>query len=384
MYNEGPDYVNLLPVSGRYEGEMTQGKPDSDLPELLELRVDIDPRYNYSPVLNIVSGDFYQNPRTQRIYRRKSWIVDKPTISKSQEQVKLTGMLEYYRGTHPQMEVSIVISPDQNPMQAEASFSQDGHRPNKKTYLCKKKSDHFRQVTLGLEVCKSVKKPFVPSYDTHALKLRPPNLPQRKLTIEQAYLDAGIDIKIIPHSINKLKDDSWEDDDLYQAMKKYYDQVRVESPEWHIWCLLARKYYKSHQGLMFDFIDHENHPPDRQGCAIFIENELRWFKNLPSGKAKDDGEALGLLQFLFAYVHEIGHVFNLPHTFLDHRPGALSWMNYPEKYNGGGSENKFWEGFRFMFDRYELIHLRHGDWFSVIPGGEDFLHAVTLRNSRSL
>src|SRR5262245_34191022 len=61
------------PVSGRYEGEMTAPAPGR---HLLDLRVDIDPRYDNSPVMNRVSGDFYQLNRFNVPGRaRKSWRV---------------------------------------------------------------------------------------------------------------------------------------------------------------------------------------------------------------------------------------------------------------------------------------------------------------------
>ncbi len=45
------------PVSGRYEGDRSG---TGTLPNVLHLRVDIDRRSQNSPVMNRVSGDFYQ------------------------------------------------------------------------------------------------------------------------------------------------------------------------------------------------------------------------------------------------------------------------------------------------------------------------------------
>ena len=69
-------------------------------------------------------------------------------------------------------------------------------------------------------------------------------------------------------------------------------------------------------------------------------------------------------EFLYVYVHEIGHAFNLVHSWDKGRPESLSWMNNPIY------QTDFWDNFRFRFDDEELIHLRHGDRSSIIPGGE--------------
>src|SRR5690606_22784138 len=80
-------------------------------------------------------------------------------------------------------------------------------------------------------------------------------------------------------------------------------------------------------------------------------------------------------------VHELGHCFNLFHSFhktymnppQPNRPDSLSWMNYPYNYTGGsGGEAAFWSAFPFQFDALELAHLRHGFRNNVIMGGANF------------
>ena len=76
------------PVSGRYEGEAT-AVPVAGQERLLDLRVDIDPRYENSPVMENLSGDLYQvhriripgrRSRTWRVYQ-ESWIVEEPEVA---------------------------------------------------------------------------------------------------------------------------------------------------------------------------------------------------------------------------------------------------------------------------------------------------------------
>ncbi|NIN69589.1 MAG: hypothetical protein GTO63_33885, partial [Anaerolineae bacterium] len=67
---------------------------------------------------------------------------------------------------------------------------------------------------------------------------------------------------------------------------------------------------------------------------------------------------------------EMGHAFNFLHSWDKGRPDALSWMNYPHKYDRRNGAGSFWGNFRMRFDDEELIHLRHGDRASVIMGGD--------------
>src|ERR671919_674686 len=77
--------LRIGPVSGRYEGSRTTPVAGG---ELLDLRVDVDPRYANSPVLDRVSGDFYTVYSIRilgriirwRVYR-ESWIVDSPRVT---------------------------------------------------------------------------------------------------------------------------------------------------------------------------------------------------------------------------------------------------------------------------------------------------------------
>jgi hypothetical protein len=105
--------------------------------------------------------------------------------------------------------------------------------------------------------------------------------------------------------------------------------------------------------------------PQRQGCAVF--------HNGIGGTTADK-----LRLQLYTYVHELGHCFNLLHSWQKalanppgvNRPAALSWMNYPWNYPGGAAA--FWSAFPFQFDGPELTHLRHGFRNNVIMGGDPF------------
>ena len=137
---------------------------------------------------------------------------------------------------------------------------------------------------------------------------------------------------------------------------------------------------------MFDYLPQGTEAPDRQGCTVFREHW--WFDNLPAGVPANQNEAEALRQFLYTYVHEIGHAFNLLHSWqkgfanppADGDEDDLSWMNYPSRYDGlpGNNPGAFWNAFPLQFEDPELLHLRHGDRPTVIFGGEPFGQGAAL------
>jgi len=118
-------------------------------------------------------------------------------------------------------------------------------------------------------------------------------------------------------------------------------------------------------GIMFDQQGRQ-----RQGCADFHASL--------AGTTPDR-----LRSQLYTCVHELGHCFNLFHSFhkefmnppQPNRLGALSWMNYPQRYqpsSGPGGTAAFWSAFPFRFDDLELVHLRHAFRDNIIMGGNPF------------
>lgn len=367
------------PVSGRYDGEMTT--PDKGK-YALDLRVDIDQRNANSPVLDRISGDIYQiysfswgrHKYTWRVYR-ESGIVDNPTVKWSKCAVGITGSVRSWKGIHIITDVEIVI-PWQGSIIGPAEVKFISPIGNSSTYTCKKVSNAFREVTLEVDVCKSVNTtPILPSYDTHAHSNRPTDLPQRTLTIEEAYDEAGIDVTVNPtHTFiddSAARFNTWSPAELHDAMEQHFSRYPGTWPKWNMWCLLAGTFDNSGVGgIMFDAAaayGGAGETPERQGCAVFRNHS--WFNNLASNPANDT-QAAAMRKFLYTYVHEMGHAFNFLHSWNKSRPDALSWMNYDWKYDIRNGSDSFWNNFRMRFDDEELIHIRHGDRASVIMGGD--------------
>ena len=118
----------------------------------------------------------------------------------------------------------------------------------------------------------------------------------------------------------------------------------------------------------------------RRGCAVFQRS---------TGWQSDDEKRF----LLFIYVHELGHCFNLNHSWNKpnnelsseaDRYSTLSWMNLPWRYysskeSRGGEA--FWEAFDFQFDSSELMHLRHGFRNDVIFGGNTFNRKIDTKST---
>ena len=117
--------------------------------------------------------------------------------------------------------------------------------------------------------------------------------------------------------------------------------------------------------------------PERQGFAVFRKHS--WFDDLVTGTPTNQDQARAMRQFLYTWVHEAGHAFNLLHSWNKSRPSSLSWMNYDWKYDQLNGEDAFWADFRFRFDDEELIHIRHGDRARSSWAGTRGRPAVTSR-----
>jgi hypothetical protein len=202
-------------------------------------------------------------------------------------------------------------------------------------------------------------------------------------------MEAGVDLTINPtHTvIDDTNNPTWTVDELHDAMESYFSQYAGQWPKWHVWSLLASSYISSGvAGIMFDYnlSTADDTKPDRQGCAVFRNHQ--WFNNLPAGSPANDNEASALRDFLYTYVHELGHCFNLMHSWQKSlanppgtdRPDSLSWMNYPWMYDQRHSSGDFWANFFLRFDDEELIHIRHGNRKSVIMGGEPFAEHAAI------
>ncbi|MFQ3611905.1 MAG: hypothetical protein SNJ72_10480 [Fimbriimonadales bacterium] len=344
-------------VSGRYRGRLGYWE--------LELRVDVDGRRP----LQRVSGDFYMLSGATRNYFG-SFIVNSVHLAVSATRVVITGRADT-SWTTPYRNIRLVIPRVplfRPPADAALTFLTDAGAEGV-TYVCSYESNFFRAVQLEVDCVAGVT--AFDSYNTGSL---PSGGTARVLSVPEAFREAGIDMQVggaanvVPLS-GAGANAKWSDAELHDAMETHFS-LWHDVPQWKVWLLAAYEHElgPSLLGIMFDQKGRQ-----RQGCAVFHRG---------IGGVSAEQKRLQL----YTYVHELGHCFNLLHSWqkqyatpsAPNRPASLSWMNYPWRFPGGPSA--FWSAFPFQFDDLEVIHLRHAFRNHVVPGGSDFTVGSALED----
>jgi hypothetical protein len=352
-----PIPVRLRTVSGRYLGVLGAFQ--------LELRVDVD----RSRPMNRVSGDFFQVSGGTTTYLG-SFVVNSPAITFTASQIKIKGQGSFtFSAGAPVVQVTIerrTIFQPQAP--ATLQFFTTSGSPGA-TYTCGFSSSYFRTVRIETDWVSDATLPVFSSYNTGSL---PSGGAARNLSVVGAYAEAGIEV--IPTSggnqinVADAVDAKWSNAELHASMQKHFT-LWADLPQWAVWLVVAQKHDLGPglYGIMFD-----QQGKQRQGCAVFHQ-----------GIGGTTAEQLRLQ--IYTYVHELGHCFNLLHSWqkqyasppAPNRPNSLSWMNYPWNYPNGGAAG-FWSRFPFQFDNEEIIHLRHAYRNNIVMGGNDFAVGAAL------
>jgi hypothetical protein len=197
---------------------------------------------------------------------------------------------------------------------------------------------------------------------------RPPTLPTETISIEDVFRRAGFRVtrtngdNVVPLS-GAGSDAAWSDAELHDAMETYWSRF-ANAPQWSVWTFFAALSDQGSGlgGIMFDDIG----PHHRQGAAVFMDS----FISTPPAGDPDGAAAVQRMQFWTA-VHELGHTFNLAHSWqktltiggrgpwvpLTDDNEARSFMSYPFRVNGGPSA--FFSDFAYRFTDDELLFMRH-------------------------
>lgn len=328
-------------ISGLYRGQ------DGDA--RLELRVDVD---GNRPT-GRVSGDLFDVAGATVTYAG-SFVVHAPVITARGEESRIEGR-GVFTFDAPAREVTVTISGGSGTAEIAG-----------RSYPVAFASPSFRTVLLEQDsVAGTV--PFT-SYHTGALP-GPTGSPPRELTLAAAMAEAGIELTLAEPGVIPVEgsgaDLAWDDAELHHAMVRQFSHFG-DAPAWRVWMLVADKHVSGYRGIMFDYNDAHQ----RQGAAVFYD------------AIKGDSPRARRAQ-LRTYVHELGHAFNLLHSWQKNlatppQPlgphgglGDLSWMNYVQNYHPGG-EPAYWAAFPFQFTDSELVHLRHGFFRDVAMGANAF------------
>ncbi|MFI7443916.1 hypothetical protein [Nonomuraea indica] len=328
-------------ISGLYQGQ------DGDT--RLELRVDVD---GARPT-GRVSGDLFSVAGATTAYAG-SFVVHAPAVLAEGGRTRVTGrgVFTFDAGAG---EVSITLT-------AGSGTAKVAGRAYRVAFV----SPYFRQVLLEQDAVAGTA-PFT-AYHTGALP-GPAGSAPRELGVASAFAEAGVGLTLAEPGVIPVDgagaDLTWNDAELHHAMTQQFSRFG-DAAAWRVWLLVATRHEGGYRGIMFD----HNGAHQRQGAAVFHDT------------IKGDTPQARRAQ-LRTYVHELGHAFNLLHSWQKHlaRPpqqlgpdggfGDLSWMNYAHAYRPGG-EAAYWAAFPFAFTDAELVHLRHGFFHDVAMGAHPF------------
>jgi hypothetical protein len=205
---------------------------------------------------------------------------------------------------------------------------------------------------------------------------RPASMACETLSIEEVFRRAGFDVTVSQGSgtlpitgagANAL----WSDQEMHDAMQVYWSRF-ADAPQWAMWVLFAATHETGTNlgGIMFDDIG----PNHRQGTAIFNDS---FISTPPVGDPAPD--AWVQRSRFWTVCHEMGHAFNLAHSWqksqggwipLADEPEARSFMNY--HFYVAGGEAAFFADFEYRFSDQELLFMRHAPESFVQMGNADW------------
>ncbi len=329
----------------------------------LDLRIDVDGRRP----MGKVSGDYYSISGGTTTYFG-SFRIDSISLTTTDAVVRITGIANTtwstaYKNARINIPKTIFVQP-----RAPATIRWSNSTGQAGAiYVCPFVSIYFRRVLHELDSEIGVT-PFT-SYNTGSL---PSGGPSRVLSISSAYNEAGLDFPQVAGNVISSSetgaDAQWTDAELHASMVRHFSIYR-DIPQWTVWSIACKSQHILGPNLLGIMFDQQG--KQRQGCATFYGGV--------GGTTSDK-----LREQLYTHVHELGHCFNLLHSWqksfanppAPNRLESLSWMNYPWRFPGGPSV--FYNSFPFQFDDLEIVHLRHAFRNNIIMGGNPFIIGSAL------
>jgi hypothetical protein len=349
------------------QGEIEHLSPKIFLRE--ELRLDVDGRY---PQM-MASGTLYRTLAT-----RVDWIANLRSLGPN----SWSGTIWYKNGdvaSFPYSEVQITTTSVFLASQRKATVRYSGGGAAIRSRTFTYRSPYFRNVEFEFDSATGVTP--VTKINTHAHPNRPATMPKETLRIETVYRRAGFRVgksggdTVVPLT-NAGSNAQWSDNEMHDAMQVYWSRFAAKA-QWSLWVFFAALHEQGNSlgGIMFDDIG-QNH---RQGTAIFNDS---FISTPPAGDA-NPAAWVQRMRFWTA-CHEMGHAFNLAHSWqkehpptwgtpwipLANEPEARSFMNYP--YNVSGGQTAFFSDFEYRFSDNELIFMRHAPERFVQMGNADW------------
>ncbi len=346
-----------------------------------ELRVDVDGRY---PQMQI-SGTLFRG-LTQRVH----WIANVTKTAANQ----WSGGIWYKDGDAaalPHTQIVAKITPSFFPAQGNAKVTFSGGGVASLTRVYNFVSRYFREVEFEFDSATGVT--AVTQINTGDHPNRPASLPVENLSITTAFQRAGFDVKMSgnPSTVPLAGaggNAAWSDTEMHDAMQIYWSRF-ANKAQWAMWVFFAALHEQGNSlgGIMFDDIG----PNHRQGTALFNNS---FISQPPAGDA--NGAAYVRRMKFWTACHEMGHSFNLAHSWqkqhppawgtpwipLANEPEARSFMNYP--YGVAGGQTAFFSSFAYRFSDQELKFLRHAPSRFVQMGNADWFDNHGFQQANTL
>src|SRR5918999_1750063 len=373
-----PVAAPAVPVSGLY---LRDPQPANVLEEL---RIDVDGRY---PQM-VASGTVYRP-----LQARMHWAAELEQIGANRWRGPI--FFEHspsVRFRWEQVTVQLTRGATQDQHKAKLTMHRPGGDPRVRKFAFSQQSMRSRPVSLELDWEQGVTP--VLEVETCGHPDRPSGLPCETVSIERIYERAGFDVELSPGGPVPIQASgskpTWSDFELHDAMEVYWSRFAPKA-QWAVWAFYAGLHDDlppEHPGgpptpgefllgIMFDFGLGHAGPEDRQGCALFDDA----IAANPPPPGTPNTAAWRKRETFFTAVHEIGHAFNLAHSFdkslfnlgwipLEDEFEARSFMNYPFFVRGG--PRAFYKRFRYRFSSQELTFLRHAHPAFVKPGDRPF------------
>jgi hypothetical protein len=353
-------------ISGLYS--MTSGSLK------LDLRIDIDG----NRPMRMISGDYY-NINGGTITYFGSFRIDSISLNVDQNMVTIEGIANTsWITSYQRARITIQRTLMSQPRASATIRWLNNQGQEGAVSTCQFVSVYFRRIIHEMDFEEGIT-PFT-NYNTGSL---PSGGPERVLSITTSYNEAGIDFPQITGNLissNETQGDTWSDVELHASMVHHFSLFR-ELPQWSIWTISCKTYHDLGPRLLGIMFDQQG--LERQGCAVFYGRI--------GGTSTEN-----LRSQLYTHVHELGHCFNLMHSWqksfadppVPNRPSSLSWMNYPQNYPASNNQETnariFWSLFSFQFDDLEIKHLRHAFRNNIILGGNPFTKGAALHSEQDI
>ncbi|MGH8440587.1 MAG: hypothetical protein ACRERW_16270 [Pseudomonas sp.] len=368
-------------VQSAYQGqELEQEYPEPDLYDggaeaMLagiktheELRLDVDGPYPQMTASGTITRSFFG---------RTHWIAK----LKRSGRFSWSGHIWFKEGHLaflPQTNIEITVSNSLHNHQRRITAKYSGGGAPVRIRAFRFHSAYYHDVEFEFDRTQGIS--AVTSIDTDAHPNRPASIPTESLSIDTVFRRVGFKTTRLPGNDIPLasagSNASWSDMEMHNAMQTYWSKF-ADKPQWSLWTFFANRHDMgpSLGGIMFDDIG----PNHRQGTALFYDS---FISQAPAGDAAP-GAWVNRMRFWTA-VHEMGHAFNLAHSWqkslviggkgpwipLANEPEARSFMNYP--YNVAGGQTAFFSDFEYRFSDSELLFLRHAPQQYVQMGNADW------------